>query len=200
MHEDYQYRDLSRLTAIAAGLVLLHLGVRTLYVVAAIFTGSAGAPEATLTNITALVQLVAYVACVVAVGRWIYCASVNAHSTGEAMAISPGWAVGWYFIPFANLIKPFQAMREMWDVSNGGGGSYGDQAPSILRLWWGSWIVGNILDYASQRLTDPGAAPVANLLIVASLVLGAIASFTLISIMRDMSRAQAVTMQAQVFA
>lgn len=200
MHEDYRYRDLARLASIAAGLVLLHLGVRTLYVVATIFAGPVGAPGAALTDITALFQLAAYVACVFAVGRWIYCASVNAHSTGQAMANSPGWAVGWYFIPFANLVKPFEAMQEMWDVSNGNDGSYGDQAPSILRLWWGSWIVSNFLDYASQRLSDPGAAPVAKLLVVASFALGVIASFTLISIMRDMSRAPAVTMQAQVFA
>lgn len=29
------------------------------------------------------------------------------------LEFSPGWAVGWWFVPFANLVKPFQVVREL---------------------------------------------------------------------------------------
>ena len=28
------------------------------------------------------------------------------------MTISAGWAIGWFFVPFANLVMPYQAMKE----------------------------------------------------------------------------------------
>ena len=48
---------------------------------------------------------------------------------------SPGWAVGWYFIPFANLIKPYGVMDEIWDGSHQGDEAP-DYSPSTLGLWW----------------------------------------------------------------
>src|SRR6185295_7113854 len=36
------------------------------------------------------------------------------------LQFTPGWAVGWWFVPFANLVKPFQTVRELWKASHGG--------------------------------------------------------------------------------
>ena len=38
---------------------------------------------------------------------------------GGGLRFTPGWAVGWWFIPFANLVKPFQTVRELWEASHG---------------------------------------------------------------------------------
>jgi hypothetical protein len=46
-----------------------------------------------------LVEFVAVITCVILVGRWIYRTNANAHLFSDGMTISPGWAVGWYFIP-----------------------------------------------------------------------------------------------------
>ena len=34
------------------------------------------------------------------------------------LSISPGWSAGWFFVPFANLVKPFVAVREIWNASD----------------------------------------------------------------------------------
>jgi len=47
--------------------------------------------------------------------RWIYRTNKNLHVlSSEHMTFSPGWSLGWYFIPVANLFKPYQAMKEIW--------------------------------------------------------------------------------------
>jgi hypothetical protein len=64
---------------------------------------------------------------------------------------SPGWAVGWWFIPFANLIKPFTIMREIWVNSDP---DYEEEfgflssqvgAPAIVGLWWGMYIASGFI-------------------------------------------------------
>lgn len=49
---------------------------------------------------------------------WIYRANFNARSLGaQKMKFTPGWSVGYYFIPFLNLWRPYQAMKEIWKAS-----------------------------------------------------------------------------------
>jgi hypothetical protein len=46
---------------------------------------------------------------------WQHRAHTNAiQLSGGGLRFTPGWAVGWWFIPVANLWKPFQAVRELW--------------------------------------------------------------------------------------
>jgi hypothetical protein len=60
---------------------------------------------------------IADMACVLAafvlVGVWIYRANANAHALGGDLSVSPGWAVGWFFVPIACLFKPYLAMRRL---------------------------------------------------------------------------------------
>lgn len=101
----------------------------------------------------ALVYLVIFVTTIVLVSKWIYRASRNAHAVGAGLTISPPWSVGWFFIPVANLWKPFQAMRETWQVSSQPDAWRSVATPSLLRWWWGLWIVSNILGNLSFRLS-----------------------------------------------
>ena len=69
----------------------------------------------------AMIYLATFLATVVVFCMWVYRANKNSHGFGaRGMKFSPGWAVGWYFIPFLCLWKPFQSMREMWQVSQPG--------------------------------------------------------------------------------
>lgn len=104
-----------------------------------------------------LANFAAFIGSVIAVAMWIHRAHANLHEAGyEPLTFTPGWAVGWYFIPIANLFKPFQAMRELWTTSLGVSDSYSASAPGNLSLWWGFWIVGNILGNVSTRLSFMG--------------------------------------------
>ncbi len=63
-------------------------------------------------------QIAVYIVSAFLILRWIYCANYNAHQLGATeMHFTPGWSIGWYFIPIANLWKPYQAMKEIWQVS-----------------------------------------------------------------------------------
>ena len=59
-------------------------------------------------GITGLGHSLIYLITVIIFGMWIYRAAANIVSAGtDGFSYSPGWAVGWYFIPFANFFKPF---------------------------------------------------------------------------------------------
>jgi hypothetical protein len=97
-------------------------------------------------------------------GMWIYRANWNARAPGaKNMEFTPGWSVGWYFIPFANLVKPFQAMREIWQASQAPQFEDWRQAPSsaLLPFWWFLWIANGILGQVALRLSLQANTPVA---------------------------------------
>ena len=51
--------------------------------------------------------------------KWIYRAYKNIQGFGaEGLRFSPGWAVGYYFIPILSLIRPVQVMSEIWRASD----------------------------------------------------------------------------------
>ena len=78
--------------------------------------------------------------------RWIYLTSQNSHLiSSDTMEDSPGWAVGWYFVPIANLWKPYQAMKEIWRVN------VSDTTPSIFPWWWLFWILTSYLGNLSAQ-------------------------------------------------
>src|SRR5205809_7873998 len=69
---------------------------------------------------TSLLWLVAFLATVVVRSIWQHRAQANARAlTHDGTEFTPGWAVGWWFIPIANLFKPFQTVRELWKASEG---------------------------------------------------------------------------------
>lgn len=81
--------------------------------------------------------------------RWVYVSNrkLRAHCP-EYITFTPGWSVGWFFIPIANLWKPFQIVREIWVASHGGDAS-NDQ---LVGIWWGLFIVSGILARVINRL------------------------------------------------
>jgi hypothetical protein len=71
---------------------------------------------------------------------WIYRANSNARSLGASgMEFTPGWSVGWFFVPLANLVKPYQVMRELWRTSSNPGDWKGEPVPAKIGAWWGAW-------------------------------------------------------------
>jgi hypothetical protein len=136
----------------------------------------------------------AMVASIVVVALWIYRAHANLRAAGvEGLAFSPGWAVGWYFIPIANLFKPFQAMRELWNTTHGQSGGYTEPADSLLTAWWGTWIAGNVLSNIGTRLGRYGgsesssAGEIVNVLAVGLLIA---AAWFLLQIVQSVTAAQ----------
>ncbi|QDH34397.1 DUF4328 domain-containing protein [Porphyrobacter sp. YT40] len=119
-----------------------------------------GDPDSAVLMVYAAIMLsttLAFVVSIILVAMWIHRAHANLHEAGlPGLQTSPGWAVGWYFVPIANLFKPFQAMRELWHESHQTADSFTSDAPGTLTLWWGLWVIGNILANVSFRLGTLG--------------------------------------------
>ena len=78
--------------------------------------------------------------------KWIYRANANCHGFGvRNMEFSPGWSIGWYFVPIANLWKPYQAMKELWNVSQNPIDWKNGKGDPLIGWWWALWLISNVL-------------------------------------------------------
>ena len=144
-----------------------------------------------------------YILCAIAVARWIYRASENAHTLSDELTISPGWAVGWYFVPIATLFKPFQAMRETWQASLSPHDPGSVEVPQSMQLWWGLWILASVLGNISFRMSL-NAKTAADLVLsswvdIVSLAVDVPLAVLLITLMRQISANQRSIVDAAIF-
>lgn len=138
-----------------------------------------------------LINFVIYIGAVIAVAMWIHRGHRNLHEAGiPDLKFSPGWAVGWYFVPIAFLFMPFQAMRELWTVSHNRSASFSASAPGNLGMWWAFWIIGNILGNVSFRMSDVGDGSFALITGLGSSVCTIVAAWLLMKIMQEITAAQ----------
>lgn len=89
---------------------------------------------------------------------WIYRVNKNVHVMGmKYVDNTPGWSVGWWFVPIANLWKPYAALAETWRASLPGyDRTSWTQAvtPKILLIWWLVAWTATILSQISTKLAD----------------------------------------------
>ncbi len=79
---------------------------------------------------------------------WTYCANANCHSFGAlGMEFTPGWSIGWYFIPIATLWKPYQAMKEIWKASKNPSNWQKETSSPLLGWWWALWLTSALLPH-----------------------------------------------------
>ena len=99
--------------------------------------------------------------------NWIHRANHNVRQLRAVdMQFTPGWAVGWHFVPIAWFWKPYQAMTEIWRASRNPADWRGEPVSPLLHWWWILWIVpfwgGSIVELvAARRLDDAGTESLA---------------------------------------
>jgi hypothetical protein len=89
---------------------------------------------------------------------WTYRVARNLPALGtEDPEYSPGWTVGFYFIPILNLFRPYQAMLEVWIGSSPKQLDWKEKSQvsvPLLSVWWGVWLasafVGRMLQGMAQ--------------------------------------------------
>ncbi len=205
MHE---YKDLRRQTTIAVWCVVVYMVLDLLYGGSLAYERLT-APEldpnmAPVPALSAIGVFLSLLVCLIVVGRWIYRASANAHAISDEMTITPGWAVGSYFIPILNLFRPYQAMREIWLASHFRGNWHAESSPGLLIVWWSLWIGTAILGNVSMQLSfNTGFDQPLDLVIILEVlaaVLNVPLSLALIAIMRRIALAQGTAGYDEVFA
>jgi hypothetical protein len=103
----------------------------------------AGNLEIGLTVITAIVFL-----------TWVYRAHKNLDSLRVgALEYSHGWAVGWFFVPIMNIVRPKQVLDEIWEGSEAPGNSM------ITGVWWACWILSGVLSRVAGAMATANAEP-----------------------------------------
>lgn len=108
----------------------------------------------------ALLQMLLYITGGIATLVWIYRANRNAHLIGTLeMEVTPGWAVGWYFVPFLNLFMPLRAMREIWAASTSAVRSAPAPRIALISTWWAAWIGTNVTGLIAIRIASGAKSP-----------------------------------------
>lgn len=93
---------------------------------------------------------VVYLLCAIAIGGFLVRANHNARALGgpdHGMTTSPGWTVGWFFIPVANWFRPYRAVKEIWAVSQPE-----DSGP--LLGWWALWLIMSLGGRVSDKISE----------------------------------------------
>ena len=93
---------------------------------------------------------------IIVIGRWTYRAMKNLREMGYETTVSPGWAVGWHFVPIALLWMPFRGMAQIWRGSVHGAPTGDANLPGAMRMRWATWLVGNWLSYGGFQMQEAG--------------------------------------------
>lgn len=97
-----------------------------------------------------VVMLIAIGGTFIAMLAWLSRSVDNTpHLLGGTPKQSPRWSIGWWFIPFANLVMPYRAMVDV-DRRN----AQGVAAPirGLILTWWLVGIVAATIDNVVSRI------------------------------------------------
>lgn len=97
-----------------------------------------------LQRFISILSMVTFIITSIAFLKWIHLANKNCYGFGaQDMEFTPGWSIGYYFVPFLNLYKPYQAMKEIWKVSTNPANWHNETGSALLGWWWALWLISN---------------------------------------------------------
>lgn len=119
-------------------------------------------------GLVALLYVAVFITTVVLVCRWFHLATRHALAREAGLEVStPGSAVRSWFIPFLNLVRPFNLTRQMLESAG--------LDVALVGVWQALWIAGNIAANLSNRI--PGEAGLITGVVSDLLLVGAGLSF-----------------------
>jgi hypothetical protein len=89
------------------------------------------------------VWLAVFAATGVAFVVWFAIAYHNLDGLGARRRWGMGWAIGGWFVPFANFVMPKRLANDLWAGSHRASASRAMQAPEssiLVNCWWAAWI------------------------------------------------------------
>ncbi len=141
--------------------------------------------------------LISFLATAVAFLAWLSRSVDNVPKLGGGVpAITPRWSIGWWFVPFANLFKPYQVIKDLSDrmaTAKRGGGD------GLVLLWWIAWVASAIAGTVLLRLPEPatldqlGGWIAANLVVDVTTVAAAVLAILLVREIQARSDERAMT-------
>ncbi len=124
---------------------------------------------------------------------WIHRAASNLRGLGRVgMRSTPGWCVGGYFVPIANLWLPVQSMKEIRQASDPEavqGSWFASESTPLIAIWWAAWLltgfIGVFVFFVRGNASAEGSIG------LASDLTRAIATVAVVLLMRGITQRQA---------
>lgn len=86
---------------------------------------------------------------------WFRRAYGNAAALGHHNRHALGWAIGGWFVPFLNLVRPAQIAADIWAHARAQTGVAGP----VVGPWWTCFLVSNLLDRVGISLMEKAQEP-----------------------------------------
>jgi hypothetical protein len=164
MTTEYSYRDLTGLTKFLKTLFIVGAVLSVLSILSAFMqlhllqnshiTAHAANANDLRERVIGLVELALFIFTTVFVSIWIVRANRNVRVLGaKDLRITPGWAVGYFFIPIVNLWRPFHAMSDLWRASQNPADWTRLQVGALVPVWWTLWVLSAIIGRVVMQKT-----------------------------------------------
>lgn len=170
-----KFQSISNLTAWLVKVSIATIILSMAYMVLMPFFPYSTEPNSSWENILGAIgsiTIIITILIIVITLMWYYWATINIHSFGAKGVTSPRMAVIWWFVPIANLWKPYKIAQQIWRASNpemklSNGSEWKNTSNSnTIKLWWilalvsifGSLIVGFFIGLTLGLMYDEAEA------------------------------------------
>jgi len=121
--------------------------------------------------------------------QWFRRSYFNLHQTPIAVNYSEGWAAGAWFVPFLNLFRPYQIMKEIWYKTQSSVKIENPISHNSVKIWWGVFIIGNIVNFISisYPVVNNESLMTATLIGIVGNIVSIIAAFLAINVVKKVS-------------
>ena len=164
-----------------------------------------------MVTIFGVLELAVFLVAGVAFLMWFHRVRANLPALGVTDARwSPGWAVGWWFVPVMSLFRPYQVAAEIWRASDPVA-TEADwrqrEVGPLLGWWWACFVASLIVDQVSFRMwmrvdeyTPSGFMQSVSLVDATAAVLNLVGAWLAIHVIREIENRQAARAQLIAFA
>ncbi|MCX5102868.1 DUF4328 domain-containing protein [Streptomyces sp. NBC_00439] len=128
---------------------------------------------------------------------WFRRVRLNAEVFDPSMQpMRPGWSIGAWFVPIANLVLPRRIAGGIWTASaqTNTDGSWRTVPATVMNLWWGFWVVSLVVSQYATRQSWKAEQPQEILdttaLVMGSDVLDIVAAVFAVLFVRALTRMQ----------
>jgi hypothetical protein len=100
--------------------------------------------------VVGLLSAITYIISAITFIQWFRRAYYNLHLKVNFLNYTEGWAAGCWFVPFINLYRPYQIMKELYEetdelLSKKGISVNQTFSTTLLGWWWAFWIINNFV-------------------------------------------------------
>ena len=133
---------------------------------------------------------------------WVHRTNRNAHVLAPSFDMSPAWAVGWFFVPIASLVKPFEGLEKTWNISTDPTRWRSRDTPTLLRVWWGLFLATNFVGLASGVAASnetAGGQSAAAFLTIGTMAIVIASSIASLMLVRQLTQRQVTALSTVAF-